>query len=113
MANASNGLARDLMARALIVISQGGMSAATMSSARPAAPVVAITNRVSTCRKMAMMWSIIPVLVEEDDMGNHNDLTKRIAKALGLASPGDTVLLVKGFHKDPELNHPSVTVITV
>jgi len=113
MANASNGLARDLMARAVIVISQGGMSAATMSSARPAAPVVAISNQVSTCRKMAMMWSIIPVLATENDMGNHNDLTKKVAIELDLASPGDTVLLVKGFHKDPELNHPSVTVITV
>jgi len=113
MANASNGLARDLMARAVIVISQGGMSAATISSARPAAPVVAISNQVSTCRKMAMMWSIIPVLATEDDMHDHNVLAKKVATELDLASPGDTVLLVKGFHKDPELNHPSVTVVTV
>ena len=113
MANACNGLARDLMAHGVIVISQGGMSAATMSSARPAAPVVAISNQVSTCRKMAMMWSIIPLLVKEDDMGNHNDLTKKIARELDLASPGDAVLLVKGFHQDPELNCPSVTVVTV
>jgi pyruvate kinase len=113
MANASNGLARDLMAHAVIVISQGGMSAATMSSARPAAPVVAISNRVSTCRKMAMMWSVIPVLVEESDMGNHNDLARNISRELELASSGDTVLLVKGFHQDPELNCPSVTIVTV
>jgi pyruvate kinase len=113
MANASNGLARDLMARAVIVITQGGMSAATMSSARPAAPVVAISNQVSTCRKMAMMWSIIPVLATEDDMDDHNVLAKKVAIELDLANPGDTVLLVKGFHRDPELNHPSVTVITV
>ena len=113
MTSARVGLARDLMAHAVIVISQGGMSAATMSSARPAAPVVAISNQVSTCRKMAMMWSIIPLLVKEDDMGNHNDLTKKIARELDLASPGDAVLLVKGFHQDPELNCPSVTVVTV
>jgi pyruvate kinase len=113
MANASNGLARDLMARALIVISQGGMSAATMSSARPAAPVIAISNQVSTCRKMALLWSIIPVLVEEKDMGDHNNLARKVARELKLASTGDTVLMVKGFHKDPELNCPSVTVVTV
>ncbi|MFT5426741.1 MAG: pyruvate kinase [Gammaproteobacteria bacterium] len=113
MANASNGLARDLMARALIVISQGGMSAATISSARPAAPVIAISNQVSTCRKMAMMWSIIPVLVEDKDMGDHNNLARKVARDLKLASAGDTVLMVKGFHKDPELNCPSVTIVTV
>lgn len=113
MANASNGLARDLMAHALIVISQGGMSAATMSSARPAAPVIAISNQVSTCRKMALLWSIIPVLVEEKDMGDHNKLARKVASDLKLANAGDTVLMVKGFHKDPELNCPSVTVVAV
>lgn len=113
MANASNGLARDLMAHAVVVISQGGMSAATISSARPAAPVVAISSHLNTCRKMALLWSIIPVLVEESDMGDQNELTRKIAQELELASPGDTVLLVKGFHKDPELNYPSVTVVTV
>jgi len=113
MANASNGLARDLMAHAVIVISQGGMSAATMSSARPAAPVVMITNQISTCRKVALLWSIIPVLVEDSEMGDHNNLAKRIARDLDLASTGDNVLLVKGFHKDPTLNCPSVTIVTV
>ncbi len=113
MANASNSLARDLMARAVIVISQEGMSAATMSSARPAAPVVAISNRVSTCRRMAIMWSIIPFLATEDDMRDHNVLAKKVAKELDLASIGDIVLLVKGFHHDPDLNCPSVTVVTV
>ena len=113
MANASNGLARDLMAHAVIVISRGGMSAATMSSARPAAPVVVITNQISTCRKMALLWSIIPVLVEDGELGDHNNLARRIARELDLASAGDAVLLVKGFHKDPTLNCPSVTIVTV
>ncbi len=113
MANANNGLARDLMVRAVIVISQGGMSAITMSAARPAAPVVAISNKLGTCRKMAMMWGIIPMLVEEDKMGNHYELTKTIVKKLNLARSGDTTLLVKGFHQDPKLNYPSVTVVTI
>ncbi len=112
-ANASNSLARDLMAHALIVISQEGTSAATISSARPAAPVIAISNQVNTCRKMALMWSIIPVLVEEKDMGDHNNLARKIARDLELASAGDTVLMVKGLHKEPELNRPSITIVTV
>ena len=113
MANASNCLARDLMTHAVIVISQSGMSAATMSSARPTAPIVAISNQLGTCREMTMMWGVIPLLVKENDMSNHNDLARKIARELDLANSGDTVLLVKGFHQDPELNYPSVTVITV
>ena len=109
-------MALDLMAHALIVISQGGMPTATMSSARPVAPVIAISNQVSTCRKMALLWSIIPVPVEEKDMGYLNNLARKVARELKLASTGDTeilYLMVKSFHEDPELNCPSVTDVTV
>ncbi len=106
-------LTRDLMVRAVLVISQSGMSAATMSSARPAAPVIAITGRPHICRRMALYWSIIPVLMEEAEQINPNDLARQVARELQLAGPGELVLMVRGFHSKPELNTPTVTVITV
>ena len=113
MANASYGLARDLMAHAIIVVSQAGRSAATVSAARPTAPVIVVSSQIHTCRKMAIMWGVIPVLVTDDEMGDHNELARKIARELNLASTGEVVLLVKGFHPEPRLNCPSVTVITV
>jgi len=113
VANATNNLARDMMVRAVIVISQSGMSAVSMSSARPAAPIIAITNDERICQKMNLMWSIIPVLTQDAGSTNPNELAKRVAREQKLAVAGQTILLVRGFHRTPEKNSPSVTVLTV
>lgn len=106
-------LSHDLRVRAVVVISQSGMSAATMSSARPAAPVVAITNKKEVCRQMAMLWSVIPAYSEKAGKTNPNALARQIIIDEGLATTGDKVLLVRGFHSDELLNTPSVTVLTI
>ena len=113
MGNATAHISKDLQAHAVVVISQSGMSAATMSSARPAAPVVVITKRPDVCRRMALLWSVIPVLTEKAGKTNPNELARDIAKELGLVEKGQCILLIRGFHSDPLLNTPSVTVITI
>lgn len=106
-------LSRDLLVRAILVLSRSGVSAATVSSARPAAPVIAITGLPHTCRRMTLYWSVIPVLREDADKSDPDELARRVAQELGLAEPGQYVLLVKGFHSDPHQNRPSVSVVTV
>lgn len=106
-------LAKDLMVRAILVISQSGMSAATTCSARPAAPVVAITGRPHICRRMALFWSVIPVLADDTGSVNPNELGRRVTRELKLADDGEYILLVRGFHSKSEQNTPSVTVLTV
>ena len=113
VSEATAQLANDLMVRAVVVISQSGVSAATMSSARPAAPVVAITGHEHICRRMALFWSVIPVLSKEAGTVNPNKLARRVARQLKLASKGQFILLVRGFHSDPAKNTPSVTILTV
>lgn len=113
MANSMASLAQDLKVHAVVVISQSGMSAATMSSARPAAPVVAVTNRPDVCRKMAMLWSVIPVLSEKAGKTNPNEIARKVALDEGLALVGEKILLIRGFHGDNVLNTPSVTVLTI
>jgi pyruvate kinase len=113
VANSMAQLAHDLKVQAVVVISQSGMSAATMSSARPAAPVVAITNREDVCRKMAILWSVIPVLSEDAGKVNPNELARQVITDEGIASSGEQVLLIRGFHSDDALNIPSVTVLTI
>jgi pyruvate kinase len=89
------------------------MSAATVSSARPAAPVVAITHNADACRRMALLWGVIPVLDDSAGVKHPNELARRVTLELGLAEPGQYVLLVRGFSSRPELNTPSVTAIQV
>ena len=113
VANSMAQMAQDLKVHAVVVISRSGMSAATMSSARPAAPVIAITNRADICRKTAMLWGVIPVLSEDAGKSNPNVLARKIAVDEGLALAGEKILLVRGFHSDDALNTPSVTMITI
>ena len=113
IANATSFMSKDLMAHAVLVISNSGMSAATMSSARPAAPVIAISNNSQACRRMSLLWSVIPVLAKEAGTVNPNELARRIAKELQLVEPGQHVLLVRGFHQDEYMNTPSITALTV
>jgi len=113
VANSMAQLAHDLKAHAVVVISQSGMTAATMSSARPAAPVIAITNRPDVCRKMALLWSVIPALSDDAGKSNPNVLARKVVLDEGLGLVGDKILLVRGFHNDKSYNTPSVTVITL
>ena len=113
IANATSIMSNQLNAHAVLVISQSGVSAATMSSARPAAPILAITSSRKVCRKIALLWGVIPVLDEETGSVNPNDLARRVAQEQGLADTGEIVLLVRGFNSDPDLNTPTITTITV
>ena len=113
MARATALLSRDLRVRAIVVISRSGMSAATMSAARPAAPVVAVSSSAATCRRMSLMWGVIPHLVDNSAIGDGVELTRQLAEALGLAQAGEYMLLVRGFHADPVRNTPSITLLTV
>lgn len=113
VANSVNNMAHDLSVRAVILVTHSGMSAATMSSARPAAPVVAISNSQATCRRMSLLWSVIPVYSEQAGSTNPNQLAREAAKNLGLAKEGEYIILVRGFHSDPKMNTPSVTALII
>ncbi len=113
MANATAHISRDLMARGVIVISRSGISAATVSTARPAAPVIGITTEPRVYQRMALLWGLIPLLVDNAEAADPNDLARQVAAELGLGIAGQYVLLLRGFHDDPALNAPSVTVITL
>ncbi len=68
-----------------------------------AAPIVATSPDSGICRKTALLWGIIPRLVEEREFDRPEDLARRSARDLGLGVEGQTVLLVRGFGGDPSL----------
>ena len=106
-------LSRDLLVRGIAVITQGGMSATTVSSARPAAPVLALSSNPQTCRRMNLLWGVIPVLIGEEDLSDPMELVRRVVTQFKLAKPDDFVLLVQGFHKIANKNTPSITLVRV
>lgn len=111
IAHATAKLVSAMKARAVLVISQQGMTAATISAARPRAPVVAVSNQAATCRRMSLMWGMIPHLAPAAGHDNPNQIARRVARELGLADSGEFVVMVRGFHADPEWNSPSITLL--
>ena len=113
VADAVNSMAHNLGARAVMVISNSGMSATTVASTRPGAPVIAMTGDPDTHRRMALLWGVIPILSEKVGSANPNQLAREVAKQLGLVNTGEYVLLVRGFHSDSEMNTPTISALLV
>jgi pyruvate kinase len=113
VASATASMSKKLDARAVIVVSQTGISAQIISSARPAAPIIALTGNVQVFRKMSLLWGVIPLFDEAAGTANPNELARKVSQHLGLAETGQHILLVRGFHNEPAMNLPSVTVITL
>ena len=103
-------LSRDLQVRAVVVRTQEGTSAAVVSAAtRPAAPVVALTMDARLCRRMNLLWGVVPRRIEPDEFERPADAARRLACELGLAEKGQVMLLLAGFGK----GEPSITVLPV
>jgi pyruvate kinase len=113
VADATALLSRELWIRAIVVISETGRSTATVSAARPAAPIIGVSANAQTCRLTNLFWGVVPVQVDEIELDEPIALTRRLTKNLGLAKPEDRVLLVRGFHSDPKKNTPSITILSV
>jgi len=85
----------------VIVLTKGGFSARVVSSHRPRVPILALTDMPQTYRQLALVWGIVPHLVAHcttyDEMVA---LARQAAVDLGLARPGDRVLVTAGVPFD-------------
>jgi len=106
-------LSRDLMARAIMVISQQGRSLAVMSASRPASPILGVCPDYRTSCIAALLWGVIAITVDEAALEDPHKLAREKAHTYGLAKEGQTILVVRGFSTSLEENTPSVTVVTV
>jgi pyruvate kinase len=113
IADTTSRMSRDLMARAVMVVTRSGNSAEIVSTARPASPIVGITNDEAVYRRLCLRWGVLPILDEAVGSVNPNELARSLAVQLDLAEPGEYVLLVRGFHGEQVLNLPSVTVVEI
>ena len=74
-----------------------GSTALRMARERPLQPVLALTPRISTARRLALVWGLEPRIA--GDPADLDDMTARAldaALASGLALPGQAVLIIAG-----------------
>lgn len=85
-------------AAAIVAATESGSTARRVSRLRPRRPIVAITSSPHTWRQLSLAWGVRPVLIEQ--AGDVDALVAqgvRAAKALGVAGPGDQVVVTAGI----------------
>ncbi|HUG83706.1 MAG TPA: pyruvate kinase [Euzebya sp.] len=111
VARSTAQLSRDLRVRAIVVHTSSGRTAAVMSAARPAAPVLCLTADERLARRLALLWGIIPVLVSDEQSADPDGLGRHLPVDRGLAQVGQSVLLVSGFGDTDRSAEPVLKVL--
>jgi pyruvate kinase len=95
---AARSVAGLLDVAALVAYTSSGSSALRMARERPRAPIIGMTPKHETARRLALVWGVNPVLC--DDVSDVDDMTERAvatAKLLQLAQPGQTIVIAAGL----------------
>lgn len=97
VAQAATQIAANVGARIIVAFTESGSTARLISKYRPSQRVVAFTPNTTTRRRMALYWGVHPHTFErrrytDDELAS----AAQILEAEGLASPGETVVMVAG-----------------
>jgi pyruvate kinase len=94
--------AAELMAAPLIVcFTSSGFTARTVASYRPSVPIFAVTPEAETFRQLALVWGVIPALV--DHLPTYDSMltvARHKLLELKLAEPGERVVVTAGVPFD-------------
>ncbi len=113
LGRATARLSRDLRVRAIFVVTRTGQSAQAMAGERPASPVVLLGSDETALRCATLFWGAIPVACEDPELDDPVPQIRALSRDLDQAEPGQTVLMIRGFDVQADLNRPSLTLIRV
>ncbi len=108
LSRATSLLSGDLGVRAVVVLTRSGTTARLVSAARPAAPVVALSGDEAMCRRLNLLWGVVPERLPDAKP----DDAVAVARRMGLANPGEPVLLVWDASGEPGASRPTVSILT-
>jgi pyruvate kinase len=87
-----------LNAAATVAYTSSGYSALRMARERPRAPIIGMTPRLATARRLALAWGVHAVLCHEVvDVPEMSDLASRTALKEGFGEAGQTIVISAGM----------------
>jgi len=95
---AARSVAGLLDVAAMVAYTSSGSSALRMARERPRAPIIGMTPRRETARRLALVWGVNPVVC--NDVANVDDMTARAmetAAQLQFARSGQTIVIAAGM----------------
>ncbi|MGH7559452.1 MAG: pyruvate kinase [Gemmatimonadales bacterium] len=94
--------AAELLGVPLIVcLTSSGFTARAVASYRPVVPILAVTPELDTFRQLALVWGVVPILTEHYPTYEAIlPVTREIIRKMGLADPGDRLVVTAGVPFD-------------
>jgi len=90
-------MALDLDASAILTNTEGGGTARLISRFRPRPPIVAVTARKDTWRRLCLSWGVFPLLTPPlRDTDHMVRMVEQEALKAGMLQPGDRVIITAG-----------------
>ncbi|HLQ59196.1 MAG TPA: pyruvate kinase [Gemmatimonadales bacterium] len=97
----THAVARMLKTPLIVTLTKGGFTARKVAALRPPVPILAVTTEVTTYRQLALVWGVIPILV--DHVPGY-DAMLTVVRDLILkrqyAKPGDCIVMTAGVPWD-------------
>ncbi|MBI4277951.1 MAG: pyruvate kinase [Armatimonadetes bacterium] len=98
VASAACQAAATIGAAAIVACTHSGSTARRVARFRPRAPILGITPSERTLRQMCLSWGVFPVLTERArDIDEQVAQAAAAARRIGVARPGDSVIITAGF----------------
>jgi pyruvate kinase len=95
--NAARTIAETLQVAAIVCYTGSGSTGLRAARERPAMPIVALTPRIDTGRRLALVWGLNCVLTEDaHDLDDMVDRACRLALKEGYAKLGERVVITAG-----------------
>jgi len=94
---AARQVAQTISASVIVTFSSTGSTTLRCARERPPVPVLSLTPRADTSRKMALVWGVHSVKTE--DLNTFRDMVVkaiRVAKTEGFADVGDPLVITAG-----------------
>ena len=90
-------LARNLQAKAILASTASGTTARLISRFRPAMPVIGVTSKEETVRRLCLSWGVFPLLIEElKNVDQMLEVVKMMAVQSGHLTSGDRLVITAG-----------------
>jgi len=90
-------MAMDLEAQAILTNTEYGGTARLISRFRPKTPIVAVTPREDTWRRLSLSWGVFPLLTPQiRDTDHMLKVVEEVALKAGMLNHGDRVIITTG-----------------
>jgi pyruvate kinase len=103
LGEATAQLSRDLAAKSIFVLTRSGYTARMVSSDRPSAPIIALTQSERVLRQINLLWGVYPHLTRKAlPVREYLKEGEAILKRLKLARKGEYAIMLWGMGDRPQ-----------